>query len=549
MSPSTVGFDRAAVDARLAEAITPEEVVATLATWIEENAAEPPRGVYLADHRGVLHLERRFAFDPSCPHRIDADTDAGPTLVRFPFRDRLLGAVLVPAVVDGLEEFLGERFAPALFRSLYLDDALREKQGMREQLFYLDEIGKLLGQLDLDLLLVNVLELTAAHLGADIGSITLQRPEGLVTAVDWGLPHEALAGLTLADGTPLVDRVASSTGPLLFDGDDLALGDARTEGLDRLLVLPLCTNDAFWGSINLVAPARVDDVEAKVLESIRSGVGLAATAIENALLLEIKLSREREQEQLKLGHQIQSALLPASAPETEGLDVAGSSVSATMIGGDYFDYYELPDGRLGLVVADVSGKGVPAGLIMTATRALFRATTARLSDPPRILEEVNRLLCAEGFGARFVTAAFLAMDAETGVFDYSTAGHDPPLLWRAAAGTVESEAVPALPLGLRPGATYDCRTVQLHGGDAVVVYTDGVSEAMDAGRDQFGEERLHEVLRKGVDDTASALRDRILRTIDAHCGSTPRHDDTTMIVVRRTAVTTKSESPSERAER
>lgn len=548
ITSSPLHLETDAIRDRLAGAIEPEEVVATLVDWLALHDTAKPRAYYLADHLGSLHLETRFEHDVDAPVMIGADDTAlDGLLLRFDFRDRAFGGLLLSEISEGLASFLENDFAPALFRAMYLDDAINQSQRMREQLFYLDEMGKLLGQLDLDLLLVNVLELTAAHLGADIGSITLQRPEGLVTAVDWGLPHQALTSLRLIDGTPLGDVVAASTEPLLVTDEllDDAVGDYGRLG--RILILPMCTNDSYWGSINLVAPSRVTTLEGSTLDSIRSGVGLAATAVENALLLEIKLSREREQAQLKLAHQIQSGLLPQSAPSAEGIDAAGSSISATMIGGDYYDYFELPDGRLGLVVADVSGKGVPAGLIMTATRALFRATTSRLSDPPRILEEVNRLLCAEGFGSRFVTAAFLAVDPRTGYCEFATAGHDPPLVWRDASASIEGEAVPALPLGLRSQVSYEARLVRLEENDFILVYTDGVSEAMNASREQFGEERLHAALEDGHRDTAESLRDRILAAVDEHCGANPRHDDTTLIVVRRPPVHMDSDSSSERA--
>jgi len=549
-SASLVGFDVSPVRARLAGAVAPEEVVASLSDWIRLADAPSPRAIYLADQLGNLHLERRFAHEDDVPDRYDVETTApDPRLLRFTFRDRAFGALLVTDPTPGLEEFLEEDFAPALFRALYLDDALNENQSMREHLFYLDEMGKLLGQLDLDLLLVNVLELTAAHLGADIGSITLQRPEGLITAVDWGFPHEALTALTLANGQNLTDAIAASAVPVLVTDEELESSDEGDYGrIGRMIALPMCTNDAFWGSINLVAPDRVADLGSSALDGVRSGVGLAATAVENALLLEIKLSREREQEQLKLAHHIQAGLLPQEAPELDGIEVAGSSVSAAMIGGDYYDYFDLPDGRIGLVVADVSGKGVPAGLIMTATRALFRATTARLSDPPRILEEVNRLLCAEGFGSRFVTAAFLSVDVATGYCEYATAGHDPPLVWRADRKKIQGEPVPALPLGLRPNASYEDRLIRLDEGDAILVYTDGVSEAMNSEREQFGEERLRAALAAGGHDSAEGLRDRILTAVEAHCANTTRHDDTTLIAVRRTATALRAASPSERAE-
>ena len=550
MTSLAASIDRASLHARLADAVTPEEVASAVGEWLRESSAGSLVGVYLAGVTRRLHLDPRCGAADDAPTSLavgEADDAPGPearVTIPLSFRGRAFGALLVEQVLDPpmLRETLDAEFAPALFRALYLDDTLVDNDRIREQLFYLDEMGKLIGRLDLDLLLVNVLELTTAHLGADIGSITLMRADGLETAVDWGLPHEALVSLRRRSGTPVIDEVLDTREPLLLDADELHSDDPHGYRFDHLLLLPLCTNDAVWGTINLVSPSRVPDLDSPLLDSIRSGVALAATAVENALLIEMKLSREREQEQLKLGHQIQSTLLPSESPQRPGLDIDGSSVSATMIGGDYFDYFDLPDGRLGLVVADVSGKGVPAGLIMTATRALFRATAARRSRPALILDEVNRLLCAEGFGARFVTAVFASIDPWSGVVEWSTAGHDPPSVWRAHDGTVEGEPLPALPLGLRPGFEYEAREVALRPGDVMLFYTDGVSEAMNAQREQFGEDRLHHVLAVNAGLDARSLRDRILAAIDAHCGATPRHDDTTLIVVRKPTIASIPES-------
>lgn len=523
----------------LRSAVRPDELYGALQEWFETQGFAPPLGMYLAGRDGSHHLDRTAHADPSAPSQLHlkcAGPEPGTIAIAFDFRGKPFGAALLRegAVPPAVGEQLTEEFAPALFRALYLEDAVVENERMRQQLFYLDEMGKLIGQLELDLLLVNILELTSAHLGADIGSLTLFRQDGIETVVDWGLPHEAITGLTLADGTAALQRIIDSRKPLLLERSDLSETTDDSYNFEHMLLLPLCTNDGVWGSINLVAPSLVDDVDSPHLLATRSGVGLAATAVENALLFEIKLAREREQEQLKVGQQIQNALLPSEAPEVHGLDVSGSSVSATMIGGDYYDYFALPDGRLGLAVADVAGKGVPAGLIMTAARALFRAAAVRHSDPPVILEEVNKLLCAEGFGSRFVTALVAAIDPATGRVSYASAGHDAPLVWRASDDSVEDHPMPALPLGLRPDAQYSQLELQLDRGDIMVMYTDGVTEAMNTRREQFGGSRLAEVLVGSArGKRAMAVRDSIVEAVTSHCAGSPRHDDTTLIVVQR----------------
>ncbi len=518
---------------RLAGTLRPAEVYAALTDWLEECGSNRIRGLYLAGSDERFHLDAEAPHDPDAP-RWMTETESAES-VSFGFRNRPLGSIVFaePVTDPALREAIREDFAPALFRALYLSDAASELAHLREQIHYLDGMGKFLGELDLEQLLVNILELTTSHLGADLGSVTLLRDAEVETAVDWGLPHDALLGLRLREGTPVLEHAWAERRPLLLGAEDLEHAEDEAYRFEHLVILPLATKDAVWGSINLVFPDRAAGLDAEALESIRSGVALAATAVENALLLEIKLAREREQEQLKLGQQIQNALLPEHSPEFPGVDVAGSSVAATMIGGDYFDYFELPDGRLGLVVADVAGKGVPAGLIMTATRAMFRAAVTKISDPASVLGEVNHLLCSEHFGSRFVTAIFAAVDPQSGRVEYATAGHDAPVVVDRDGNPIDVPTLPALPMGLRATFRYENQSFSAQPGSRFVLFTDGVSEAMNAEREQFGIERIRQNLSLSTARTAREFRDALVEQIDDHCGDLPRHDDTTLIVVVR----------------
>jgi serine phosphatase RsbU (regulator of sigma subunit) len=520
----------------LALCLDPASVYRVLERVSSESLGQAPCAVYLARPNGC------FALDPDAPHHESAPRELSEEQARqprchiFEYRDRPLGALRfdTPPVPDQeFERWLQAEFAPALFRSSYLTETLRENRHAKEQLHYLDEMARRLGELDLDTLLVNILELTTSYLGADLASITLVKEDRWQTAIDWGLPHEAMVSLSLRDGRLALAAVAASRQARLLTAAELITDKDTPYRFESLLILPLCTQDNVWGSINLVAPERVQQGRDPHLEAVRSGVALAATAVENALLLEIKLESEREQAQLRLGHQIQSSLIPQEAPQVPGWQIAGSSVSATLIGGDYLDYFQLPDGRYGMVVADVAGKGVPAGLIMTATRAMFRSAVVQHSEPTRILSAVNRLLCKEDFAGRFVTAIFLAIDTDAAVVEYAVAGHDSPVIQRARTGEVERLADPALPMGLQPDREPAHGRFEVQAGDALVIFTDGVTEAMNAEREQFSSDRLASILEQNPTASAFDLLERIVESIDAHCGDRPRHDDTTLIVVRR----------------
>ncbi len=519
----------------LALSLDPASVYRILYDFTADALGQCPIAVYIAQSDGSFVLDEDAPHAEVPTHLSAADARSSKCRI-FHYRDRALGLLhfdAAPSPREEWEQWLDTEFSPALFRACYLAKTLDESRRAKEQLYYLDEMAHRLGELDLETLLVNILELTTGYLGADLGSITLLRDGRCEPGVDWGFPHSALESLQLKDGTPALEWALESRRPQLLRAEDLHFDSESPYQIEHLLILPLCTGDNTWGSINLVAPERVRGLEDPHLEAVQSGVALAATAVENALLLEIKLESEREQAQLKLGHQIQSALIPQHAPHLEGWEVEGSSTSATMIGGDYLDYLELPDGRYGMVVADVAGKGVPAGLIMTATRAMFRAAVNQHSDPKSILESVNRLLCTEDFGGRFVTAIAVAIDTDGACVDYAVAGHDAPVIHRRSRGITEALTNPALPLGLKEEAEPATGSFTMDEGDSMVIFTDGVTEAMNAEREQFSTERLAAVLERHPRSPAERLLHDIVEAIDDHCGDQPRHDDTTLIVVRR----------------
>lgn len=521
--------------ARLHAALEPKATYDALQDLVSERFGFAFLGAYLAAGENRFHRDPQAGGDATLPEWLDGDGISNHVAVPFAYRGRDLGRLLCPPDAamhrEDLGDLLKEHFAPALFRASYVTQTLADHRRANEQLYYLTEMTKLLGELDVDMLLVNILELTSSYLGADVGSITLRDGEGWRTAVDWGLPHEAVCDVKLTDGTPVLDRANAGREPLFLTQEDLH-PDGGGHRFERLLVLPLTTTNEVLGSINLVASADGIQFGPERLEIVRPGVGLAAMALENALLVQIKLEREREQEQMALGQKIQQNLLPQTPPEVDGVDVAGHSVAAKMIGGDYFDYFTLPDGSLGLVVADVAGKGVPAGLIMTAARAMFRGAAVRSASPVEILDHVNRLMCAEDFGGRFVTAVFARIDRAAGTVTLSAAGHEPAVLYHPQDGRLEEVEIRALPMGLRKKAEYEEVVLPVAAGDILMLHSDGVNEAMDANRQQFGSERIEATIANHADGTAQDILDAIVGAVDEHIAGVPRHDDTTLIVSR-----------------
>ena len=415
-----------------------------------------------------------------------------------------------------------------------LEAALRENSRYQDQIYFLTEMGSLLGQQEIALLLVKILQLTTEFIGADVGSIVLLDAAGTPrTAVDWGLPHAAVLDLKRRDGAGLLDLALESGQPQVFHRSELQPVLDGAYDVEKVLLLPLNADGRVLGSIVMVLPESDDAHTIAQLEMAAPAVGLASIALENTQLTRIKLDRVRDQHQLKLAQEIQRRLLPAKAPVVAGLELAAVYIPAAAIGGDYYDYLHLSDGSLGIVIADVSGKDVPAGLVMTAVRAMFRTAARVTFRPGQILQQVNEQLCLEHLDGMFVTAACMRIDGASGQLTLAVAGHDPLLLVHGGGVELAGNRIHNLPLGVLEGREYEEEAHELRPGEAFVLYTDGVTEARNEFGRQFGSRHLRDIAAQCPGLDAKNIVLKILAALEAHIGKTPRHDDIAVLVGRR----------------
>ncbi len=256
-----------------------------------------------------------------------------------------------------------------------------------------------------------------------------------------------------------------------------------------------------------------------------------ATGLERGRQLEIE--RERIEGELALARRIQARLLPAGPPAVPGVELAGTTEPAREVGGDYYDFIALGDGRVALVIADVSGKGVGAALLMSAFRASLMSQDLAREPVATVLARLNRFLHHSVEPGKFVTAFVGVLDGAGGRLVYSNAGHNAPLVV-AADGAVARLETGGLILGIFEDAAYETGEVMLAPGDRLVLYTDGVTEAVDERDEQWGEERLVELLRAGADLDSATLLGRIVAAVRRCEGARGASDDVTLIVARRT---------------
>ena len=238
------------------------------------------------------------------------------------------------------------------------------------------------------------------------------------------------------------------------------------------------------------------------------------------------------QNELDVATKIQQSILPDSFPRAEGCEVFGCMEAARNVGGDFFDVIRLEEGRLGLAVADVSDKGVPAALFMMSSRTLLKGAAVGVGDPGPVLSEVNDLLNETNDASMFVTVFYGVYDPATRVLTFSNGGHNPPLVVHADGSSEELELTGGIALGAIPAFDFGQASVQLRPGDLVVFFTDGVTEAINVEEEEFGLEALQALFEDGEPPSAREAAEMILRAVRDFAGAAPQFDDLTCMTLR-----------------
>ena len=264
----------------------------------------------------------------------------------------------------------------------------------------------------------------------------------------------------------------------------------------------------------------------------------SAFALYNAIIYSMANEKKRLDHDLEIARDIQRILLPAEAPAINGFQISGLNVPARQVSGDYFDYIQVDDERLGVAIADVSGKGVPASLIMAICRSVLRAEAARNPSPADVLRKVNRQLYPDIKEDMFISMAYLILDHQRDGVTLARAGHDAPLLYKRASQSVTPLKSPGMVVGIDSGNVFDRLTtdfaVPLERDDCLVLYTDGVTEALNSDGDEFGIDRMIQTVRASATDGAQTIVKRIIEDVRNFTGSLPQNDDITLIAIRKT---------------
>jgi len=436
-----------------------------------------------------------------------------------------------PSSRYGLElRHLTDVMAYALVAMLSMERLRREAK----EKAMLVEVGKRVSSsLDLHEVLHGIVEAVREVVPCDHAAVFLldQRRGELWYAVYQGKAKEVPRNFRLKMGQGLVGWVAFTGQPVLVrdvrsDSRYVRLfPDSRSE-----LDVPIKRGDRVLGVISLESRRRGAFTEHH-LELLQAFAGQAAIAIENALLLEELVEKQKLERELVIAREVQKALLPRALPRIRGFRLAATTIPSGMVGGDLYDVVQFADGSVAFAVGDVAGKGTPGAILMATLYSTYRGLLRRGLQPAKLMRSLNNLLVERLDTESFATLFLAVLYPDEKKLCYCNAGHNPPILVRAD-GRAEKLSEGGPVLGFLADLSYTEKEVQLGPSDLLVMYTDGVTEVVNEREEMFGEERLIQLLVKYRDLDPRPLRDRIVRSVREFRGEASLEDDLTLLILK-----------------
>lgn len=368
----------------------------------------------------------------------------------------------------------------------------------------------------------------------------------MLRAVDGRLIFRAARGMDQATidkpqfqiSRSVVERVAREGQPLLTSNaqsDEWLSGRASiiSLGLLSILCVPLQLKSTILGVIYVDSRLHAGVFTPDDLDLLTAIAASAAVAIENARLYQVAVEKGRMERELQVARGLQASLLPSEAPQVSGWEFVARWQPAREVAGDYYDFIPLTGGQIGLVVADVSDKGMAAALFMALIRSTVRASVGDAPSPAEGIAHANRLICADSTAGMFVTLFYAQLDTASGDVMYVNAGQNPPLICRAGLDRLGQLSRTGMALGVVVDTPFEQRTLHLEPGDFILLYTDGVTDAADAQMQAFGPERLQEVILAHRHAPAHEIVAALEQAVSSFTGAAAPFDDVAIVVARR----------------
>ena len=444
---------------------------------------------------------------------------------------------------------VGNQMGVALERAL-LFDTLQE-QRIHEQAALLDLSQQLLSRRDLDDLLTFIVDAVRTQSKADACAVLLTGPD------DDYLYFRAASGWSsdpVASGYRVPADESTGSGQVMLTQQVLLIEDLQAqvpplwtsswlelENYRAAAIVPLIAEGQSIGALVIDSrePRTFSESEVRFLRLMANQVALA---LEKARLHHEELQRESMEKELDVARQIQMSMLPAATPQIDGWEFATHFEAARQVGGDFYDFFPLPGetGRWGVVIADVSDKGVPAALFMALSRTTIRNIALRGRAPAEVLSWANRYIQEDSQSDMFLSAFYAELNVFSGNLLYANAGHNPPLIWRAAAGEFQELPASCPLLGVFSDIDVTATNIELLPGDILILYTDGISEAVNETFAEFGLPRLKTIVRGSLAANPHAgveeIRASIAGGVIEFTGDTVQYDDMTLLIIKRNEV-------------
>lgn len=393
--------------------------------------------------------------------------------------------------------------------------------------------------LDLDEVLDRVMDevITAVH--AERGFVMLRENDGRLTfRTARGLDQSTIEAPRFQVSRSVVESVANDGQPVLTND---AMSDSRFSGRESVMMLglrsilcaPLRVKDKIIGAIYVDNRLQAGIFTHEDLDLLSAIASSAAIAVENARLYQVAVEKGRMDRELDMARRMQLSLLPADTPHPPGWEFAARWQPAHEVAGDYYDFAPCINNRLGLVIADVTDKGMAAALFMVLTRSAIRANVCEMVSPAEGIARANRLVCAESTRGLYITLFFGLLDPVSGEVIYVNAGHNPPLFYRAAEDDLTLLNATGIPMGIDTEAIFSQRSIRMEPGDFLLLYTDGITEAFDENQAEFGMESLQRLVFDLRNAPVEEIQGQLLQSVKDYTQNSAPSDDITIMVVKR----------------
>jgi sigma-B regulation protein RsbU (phosphoserine phosphatase) len=346
--------------------------------------------------------------------------------------------------------------------------------------------------------------------------------------------YAAPLDLALSASGPTVSRLRESGQAVMVEEAEAGEDGMALAKLDAQLLLPLASKKELLGLISLgpkksEEPYSSNDSRLLLMVAAQTGLALENSRLSEAIAHEVS-QRELHAREMEIARDVQQRLFPQNLPKAAGLEYAGYCRPALGVGGDYYDFLALAGGQLGLVIADISGKGIPAALLMASLQASVRGQSQSAGDVAALMSNVNRLVYEVSPASRYATFFYSQFDPETRRLTWSNGGHNPPMVLRGGEVILLETGGPVV--GLFPQGRYQQDSITLEAGDLMILYTDGMSEAENPAEEEWGEDALIRAARACGSLAPKEMIASIMTAADAFANGAPQHDDMTLVIAR-----------------